>query len=131
MMKAIESAYPGHQYRVLCVDDNEVGVLVNATILRNEGYEVLACSDPLQAAAIAKSEKLDMAILDYQMPVMNGAELAAFCKTANPDMKVILYSGWLGIPTGELALADLFVQKTDGIQALLDGMQALLAQSTT
>ena len=113
-------------YRILCVDDNEFGVSVNATVLRNEGYEVLFCSDPLLATEIVKSNEIDLAILDYQMPRMNGAELAAFCKAENPAMKVILYSGWLGIPKRELAIADLFVQKSDGVQALLDGMQILL-----
>lgn len=128
-MRTTESGLSGSQHRVLCVDDNECGVLVNATILRNEGYDVLACSDPVQAVAIVKSEEFDVAVLDYQMPEMNGAELAARCKAANPHMKVILFSGWLGIPRSEIAAADLFVQKSDGVQALLEGIQALLAQS--
>jgi DNA-binding NarL/FixJ family response regulator len=80
---------------------------------------------------IIKSEKIDVAVLDYQMPKMNGAELAAFCKAANPNTKVILYSGWLGIPKQELALADLFVQKADGLHALLEGIEALLAVNAT
>lgn len=126
-MTATGSVQPAHRYRILCVDDNEFGVYVNATILRSEGYEVFACTDPLQAAALAQSEEIDLAVLDYQMPVMNGAELGALCKAANPDMKVILFSGWLGMPRLELAFADLFVQKSEGIQALLEGMQALLA----
>src|SRR5438309_7800591 len=90
------------RYRVLCVDDNEFGAYVQATILRREGYDVLACSDALEAAALAKAEEIDLAVLSYGMSGMNGAELAAFCKAANPDMKVILLSEWLGIPKREL-----------------------------
>jgi CheY-like chemotaxis protein len=112
----------------LCVDDNELSVFVNATILRGEGYEVVACSDPLQAASIAESEDLDLAILDYEMPVMNGAELAGFCKAANPATKVILFSGCLTIPSRELALADLFVEKSHGVEALLDAIASLLSE---
>jgi CheY-like chemotaxis protein len=101
---------------------------VNATILRNEGYEVLACSDPLQAVSIAESEDLDVAILDYEMPVMNGAQLAACCKAANPATKVIFFSGCLTIPRRELALADLFVEKSHGVELLLDAIASLLIE---
>ena len=120
-----------YRYRVLCVDDNEFGAYVEATILRREGYEALACSDALEAAAIVKAEEIDLAVLSYRMPTMNGAELAAFCKAANPDMKVILFSEWLDIPKRELAFADLFVQKSDDMQALLAGVETLLPQSRT
>lgn len=118
-----------YRYRVLCVDDNDIGAYVAATILRCEGYEALACSDVLQAAAIAKKEEIDLAVLSYRMPVMNGAELAAFCKAANPDMKVILLSDWLGIPKPELAFVDLFLQKSDDTETLLAGAEALLTRS--
>ena len=60
---------------------------------------------------------------------MNGAELGAFCKAANPDVKVILFSEWLDIPKRELAFADLFVQKSDDMQALLAGVETLLPQN--
>ena len=130
-MTATKSAGPRHQHRVLCVDDNELLVSLSAAVLRNEGYEVLTCSDPLQAASIARAEELDLAILDYEMPAVNGAQLAAFCKAANPDIKVILFSGSLDIPSRELAIADQFVQKSDGVEALLEVIDALLAQSKT
>lgn len=118
------------RYRVLCVDDNEFGAYVEATILRREGYEVLACSDALEAAAIAWAGDIDLAVLSYRMPVMNGAELAAFCKAANPDIKVIVLSERrLGMPKRDLALADLLVQKSDDMQELLAGVETLLPQN--
>jgi CheY-like chemotaxis protein len=129
MMYATKSARAHYRKRVLCVDDNELAVFVNATILESEGYEVLASSDPLQAASIAKSEELDLAILDYEMPNMNGAELAAFCKAANPEVKVILFSGPLGIPRRELAFADRLVEKSDGVEVLLEAIETLLARN--
>ena len=113
-------------YRVLCVDDNELGLYINGVILHNEGYDVLTCSDASKAAAIVKAQEIDLAVLDYQMPVMNGAELAAFCKAANPDMKVILFTSYVGVPNREFAFADLFIPKSEGIRALLEGIEALL-----
>jgi len=115
--------------RLLCVDDNEFGLYVNTVILRSEGYDVTACSDVAEAKAVAVLQDIDLAIVDYQMPLMNGVELAAFCKAANPEMKVIIFSGHFDIPKRELALADLFVSKSDGIQALLEAIAALLQRS--
>ena len=102
---------------------------MDAIILRKKGCEVLACPDPLRAASIAESEELHLTILDYEMPVMNGAERAAFCKAANPQIKVILFTGSVSISSRELAFADLFIQKSDGVGALLDAINALLTQS--
>lgn len=129
MMYATKSARAHYRKRVLCVDDNAFAVFVNATILKSEGYEVLASSDPFQAASIARSEELDLAILDYEMPNMNGAELAAFCKAANPDVKVILFSGSLGIPSRELVFADRLVEESEGVEVLLEAMETLLARN--
>jgi len=129
MTPATESVRSHQQYRVLCVDDNDLSVSINAIILRKKGYEVLACSDPLRAASIAESEELDLAILDYEMPVMNGAELAALCKAANPQIKVILFTGSVSISSRELPFADLVIQKSDGVEALLDAINALLTQT--
>lgn len=118
-----------HAYRILCVDDNEVGLYVNSVILRNEGYDVFACSKSSRVSAIVQAEEIDLAVLDYSMPEMNGAELAAICKAADPEMKVILFSGCLGIAKRELALADVFIPKSEGIQALLEGIRTLLPRS--
>ena len=114
------------KYRVLCVDDNKFVLFVNTAILRNEGYDVLSCSDAVKAAAVANSEKLDVAVLDYDMPVMDGAELASVCKAANPDIKVIMYSGNVEKPNLAVAFVDLFIPKADGVGALLEGIAALL-----
>ena len=114
--------------RVLCVDDNAFTLFVITMVLRNQGYEVFACLDSLRAASIAKSEELDFAILAYGMPDLNGAELAAFCKVVNPDIKVILFSESQRIPSRELAFVDLFVQKSDGVEELLQAMKTVLAK---
>lgn len=127
MMYATQSARAHHRQRVLCVDDNPFSLFVSTVVFRNQGYQVLACSDSLQAASISQSEELDLAVLDYEMPDMNGAELAAFCKAVNPDIKVIVFSGSMRIPSRELAFADLFVQKPDGVEGLLEAMEAVLA----
>src|SRR5690348_8627778 len=128
-MRRNDSNRSRFRYRVLCVEDNEFGAYAEATILRHEGYEVLACANALEAAAIARREEIDLAVLSYRLPGMNGAELAAFCKAVNPEMKIILLSEWLDVPKRELAFADMLLQKSDYVHALLAGVEALLPQN--
>ena len=61
--------------KVLVVDDEIHIVHVVAIKLRNNGYEVLSASDGAQAYELACSEKPDIIVTDYQMPVMTGLEL--------------------------------------------------------
>ena len=115
-MKLTKLIGSGHRHRVLCVDDDELSLLLNAAILRSEGYEAVICSDLMRAALIAKSQELDLAIFDYEMPRMNRAQLAALC------------SGSVTIPSNDALLADRLVQKSDGVEALFDTIECLLTR---
>jgi CheY-like chemotaxis protein len=61
--------------KVLVVDD-EIHIVHVVTIkLRNNGYDVVSASDGAEAYELACSEKPDIVVTDYQMPVMSGLEL--------------------------------------------------------
>ena len=60
--------------KVLVVDD-EIHIVHVVTIkLRNNGYDVISASDGAEAYELACSEKPDIIVTDYQMPVMSGPE---------------------------------------------------------
>jgi len=61
--------------KVLVVDDEIHIVHVVAIKLRNNGYEVITANDGAEALELARLEKPDMVVTDYQMPVMSGLEL--------------------------------------------------------
>ena len=61
--------------KVLVVDDEIHIVQVVAIKLRNNGFEVLTAEDGQQALEIATSQKPDIIVTDFQMPVMTGLEL--------------------------------------------------------
>ena len=62
--------------------------------------------------------KCDAVLLDYEMPGMNGHEVAVEIKRVRPELKVILLSG-SEIPTQALALVDAFVPKLEASRELL------------
>lgn len=66
-----------------------------------------------------RKEALDVAVLDYDMPVMNGCVLANRLRATYPELKIILYSGAIDIPENEMTSVDVFVSKSDGMDALL------------
>ena len=57
-----------------------------------------------------------MAILDYEMPMMNGCVLADYLKARYPDLKIILHSGLLDIPENEMNSIGSVVPKGDGMR---------------
>jgi CheY-like chemotaxis protein len=61
--------------KVLVVDD-EIHIVHVVTIkLRNNGYDVISASDGAEAYELACTQKPDIVVTDYQMPVMSGLEL--------------------------------------------------------
>ncbi|MHC4187053.1 MAG: response regulator [Planctomycetota bacterium] len=61
--------------KVLVVDDEIHIIHVVGIKLRNNGFEVFTAENGQQAYEIACSEKPDVVITDFQMPIMTGLEL--------------------------------------------------------
>ena len=60
---------------VLMVDDNMTNlVLVRQLVSRIEGCEALAYSDPVEALALLETREVDIVLVDYMMPEIDGIE---------------------------------------------------------
>ena len=101
--------------------DNEVTLLqLGADLMKESGVTVIVAHDPLEAIGImADTGEIDIAILDYHMPVMNGCTLADRLRSMHPDLKIILYSGAIDIPQNEMTNVDAFIAKGDCMRQLL------------
>jgi len=111
---------------VLCVDDAGPALALRALILETEGYTVTTFNSALQVAETFENGKFDLAVLDYDMPAMNGCQLAARLKTACPELKIILYTGASYVVMRDLAFVDAMVDKADGVEKLLAAIEAFL-----
>jgi len=88
---------------ILVVDDEELIIDVTKNILSKLGHSVETARNGHEAIAIYEKnrEKIDLVLLDVIMPGMGGGTTFDHLKTLNPDIKVILASGY-GL-TGEAA----------------------------
>ena len=81
---------------VLFVDDEGMIIDVGREILKTLGYQVLLARGGKEAIEVYKANKdrIDMVILDMIMPDMGGGETYDFLKEINPQIKVLLCSGY-------------------------------------
>ena len=108
---------------LLLVDDDLLQLELRALVLKMSGFTVLTASSPVEAISIVAQQpahEIDLAIVDYEMPLMNGCVLADYLKARYPGLKIILHSGELDIPESQMGSVDAFVPKSDGIARLLE-----------
>jgi CheY-like chemotaxis protein len=80
--------------RILVCDD-DLGVLTFvATVLRDNGHVVWEADTPSEALAIVEREQpLDLLLVDYAMPGMNGIAVIDRARACQRELNVILMSG--------------------------------------
>jgi len=108
--------------RVLLVDDEVHQLQVRAEVMESCGFSVLTADGPMAAiSTMAKPsmEQTDVAVLDYNMPLMNGSALAAQLRLMCPRLKIILHSGEIDIPPSEMTHVDAYIPKSAGIGSLI------------
>lgn len=79
---------------ILIVDDDDDMRRMLKETLDTLGYRVLDADGGETALRILASSRPDAVILDFAMPVMNGAELAKAIRTDWPDAPIIFASGY-------------------------------------
>jgi CheY-like chemotaxis protein len=121
---------PGN--KILVVDDEPQILRILEEMLTSMGYICLTADGGAEALEIFRKERGDIsvAILDIQMPGMNGRELLRDLKTLKPDLKALISSGYdeatarEGI--GEYGAVG-FIQKPYHAEALKGKLQGLVA----
>ncbi|MFC1492956.1 sigma-54-dependent transcriptional regulator [candidate division KSB1 bacterium] len=80
-------------YSILCVDDDRTIVSALAVILKKSGYNVFIALSGSEALEILEKETINIAIIDYKMPYMDGIELLKKIKKDNEDIEVLMLTG--------------------------------------
>jgi len=84
--------------RILLLEDQDVTRRSLATLLQAEGHHVLVARNALEAQALcASGQEPDVAIVDIQLPGLQGNEWALYLKEMSPDTRIIFVSGRPGL----------------------------------
>jgi CheY-like chemotaxis protein len=81
---------------ILLVDDEESLIDMGAQMLEHLGFTVLTAADGLQAVDLyrERGKEIDLVLMDVSMPHMDGAEAFGELRRLNPDVRVVLASGY-------------------------------------
>jgi len=81
---------------VLVVDDEEMALYVEVLMLRSIGYNTLQASNSAEACQLYRNEKdhIELVVLDMVLPDENGATTYKVLKRINPDIKVLISTGY-------------------------------------
>jgi len=106
---------------ILIVDDTPDVLSCLKLVLDRFGYDVMTAHDAESALSVIRGgPAVDLVITDYQMPGMNGLELAGLLKRIVPSVPVILLSAYPGGDLCRKAQAlgiDEYMQKPVNLQA--------------
>jgi len=86
----------GPRELIMIVDDEDFVTLLAQRVLTDEGYRVVTAKDGFQALDIYKKlqNEIQLVILDFTMPIMDGSEVFSELRMINPQVPVVLSSGF-------------------------------------
>jgi CheY-like chemotaxis protein len=111
---------------VLCVDDERIGLRVRKIMLEGHGFNVLTATSGEQGLALLEQHEVDLLVLDYYMPGMNGGEVAAEVRRRKPELPIIFLSAYFSLPPTALELANAFITKGDPPEVLIDKIEQMI-----
>lgn len=86
---------------ILFVDDHEVLARLSCEILEMQGYKAVSAFSATDALKKFDEQDFDILVTDFRMEGMNGLELAKKVREKNPDLPVIIVTGYGPIDGGK------------------------------
>ena len=96
---------------LLCIDDNEDILECEKSFLECFGYTVLTARSGCRGLELASAHPIDVVIVDYVMPEMNGHEVAIAMRRLRPQAPIIMLSGATDVPEQAMKQVDAFIAK--------------------
>lgn len=122
--------------KILIADDESHILHVVSMKLKNAGYSVVSAMDGEEALELASTERPDLIITDYQMPVVTGLELCRQLRVIRPDRDtpiIMLTARGFDMDLGQLGRLGVstVITKPFSPRELLDKVEQLLAKPTS
>ena len=79
---------------ILIVDDDDLVLKTLNVLISSLGYKCLLANDGLEATEVLAEKECDLILTDVLMPNMDGLELLLYVREKNPDIDVIVATGY-------------------------------------
>jgi len=96
--KPASAIIPG-QFTIVCVDDDPDMLAAVVRTLRPVGYQILQVSNPIDALDLVAMRDIAVLVSDYEMPQMNGVDLAAAARRVRPVTVRVMMTGRQSLDT--------------------------------
>ena len=116
-------------FKVLVVDDDRSVLSTYRRLLRRSGYEAVTEANPLTVLESGRTEGVDLLLLDYRMPGLDGLSLLAELRQRECRARVVLVSAYLnedGRSPARTLGVDRVLEKPVDIAALREVLHELL-----
>ena len=119
------------KHRILIADDEDDLRNLLGDLLSGADYEVIYAADGEEAIAQIRSQKPDLALLDIQMPRLNGIEVLKYVNQNCPSLHVIMLTGFADLKYAmearEFGARD-FISKPYKVDDMLETISRLLTE---
>ncbi len=112
----VEQDIPRGNERILLVEDDAYLAEAEKKMLEELGYSVTALNNGVEAFEIFQKlpDRFDIIITDYAMPKMTGLQLIRKIRSINPDIPVIICTGYIKLvqqqKTGSLGIGEIIMK---------------------
>ncbi|HXY08803.1 MAG TPA: response regulator [Terriglobales bacterium] len=110
---------------VLCIDDDKKVLHARKLVLEMAGYKVITASSGGQGLRLLERHPIQLVILDYRMPEMNGEAVTREIRRTHPHVPILMLSGQIDVPKRAASAVDAFVAKGQLPAVLLGHLTAL------
>ena len=115
---------------ILVLDDEVDAVMLLRRILMERGHQVFGFTDEEEAIAHAKTNKVDLAIIDIRLKKILGIEVLEELKKLNPSIRAMVLTGYPTLQTAQKALdlgASEYLIKPIDIDEIEEKVEKILA----
>ena len=84
---------------ILVMDDDLLALESLEDYLKQAGYTTVAAGSAREAVERARETVCDLAVLDMKMPEMDGFQVAAMLRQLQPNLRVIMFTGYASLET--------------------------------
>ena len=118
---------------ILVVDDEPGIALLCRRVLSRAGHDVTAITDPREAIEYLQHNRIDLLLVDIRMPEIDGFDVISRAQRAQPDIAVLVMTGFGTVETAIRALRQgvdgLILKPFDRSEELLEAAQQAITDN--